>query len=148
MNGKFCGSCGAAAGGGAAPPPPHPPSAQPTYDTPTQEGLADHEAGALCYLPAAGFIISILFLVLAPYNKNPKVRFHAFQGLFLACALFFLMLAVSMLTIIPFIGGLLSLMFWVASICGMLYVAYQTYQKQPMVLPLIGPIAEQQSRQM
>ena len=43
--------------------------------------MTDNMAGALCYL--FGFITGILFLVLAPYNQNRDIRFHAFQSIFL-----------------------------------------------------------------
>src|SRR5258707_11585184 len=46
---------------------------------PASSGLNDNVAGLLAYL----FIPAIIFLVLEPFNRNPFVRFHAFQGLFL-----------------------------------------------------------------
>ena len=46
--------------------------------------MTDNMAGALCYL--FGFITGILFLVLAPYNQDRNIRFHAFQSIFLNIA--------------------------------------------------------------
>ncbi len=48
--------------------------------------MTDNMAAALCY--ALGFITGILFLVLAPYNQNREIRFHAFQSIFLNIAWF------------------------------------------------------------
>ena len=46
--------------------------------------MTDNVASALCYL--LGLITGIIFLVLTPYNRNPVVRFHAFQSIFLNVA--------------------------------------------------------------
>src|SRR5689334_17747817 len=80
----FCPKCGAAmnvaggAGAAAAPSGAGPvPAAVPA-------GLTDNVASALCYV--MGLITGILFLVLAPYNQNRKIRFHAFQSIFLHVA--------------------------------------------------------------
>ena len=145
-NGRFCGNCGAAVGVGTAPPPPETGSeTRRGAQEPLQGGLADHEAAALCYIPGAGFLLSILFLVLAPYNTNRNVRFHAFQGLFLALAAFAASIVVGILAFIPFLGPLLAVMFWVLAIVGFLFLAWQTYQQQRIVIPIIGPLAEEQA---
>jgi uncharacterized membrane protein len=47
---------------------------------PNQTGLSDNAAGALAYFT---FIPAIIFLVVAPYNTNPYVRFHSWQSLLL-----------------------------------------------------------------
>ena len=59
--------------GGYAPPPPG-------GFAPQSAGLTDNMAAALCYL--LGVLTGILFLVLAPYNQNRAIRFHAFQSIF------------------------------------------------------------------
>src|SRR4051794_33649482 len=43
-------------------------------------GLSENVGGALCYV--LGLVTGIIFLVLAPYNQNRYVRFHAFQSIF------------------------------------------------------------------
>ena len=43
-------------------------------------GLEENLACALCY--ALGLLTGIVFLVLAPYNQNKLIRFHAFQSIF------------------------------------------------------------------
>ena len=55
--------------------------------------MADNVASTLCYV--LGLITGILFLVLPPYNKNPVIRFHAFQSIFLHVA-----------CIVPMIGSM------------------------------------------
>jgi len=77
VEGKFCAKCGAPMG--AAVPPP---GAAPGV---AAAGMTDNAASALCYV--LGLITGILFLVLAPYNQNKTIRFHAFQSIFLSIAL-------------------------------------------------------------
>src|SRR5579872_1694089 len=90
VDGRFCQKCGAPVGAapppppppmgaGAVPPPPPPPGYMP-QGAPASAGLTDNSAAALCYL--FGLITGILFLVLAPYNQNRNIKFHAFQSIF------------------------------------------------------------------
>ena len=134
MDGSFCGKCGSRAG--AAP-------SGPTIQA--SGAMADNVASGLCYL--AGLVTGIIFLVLAPYNKNPVVRFHAFQSIFLNVA----WIVVSYgLTIILGIMHLWSLLF-LSSLAGLAFVVLwivmliQTFQGKKIVLPLIGQIAQQQA---
>src|SRR5258708_4167281 len=96
VNGSFCANCGTpmgaagAAGLGTVPPgsgfQPTPLSAP---------GLTDNVAGALCYL--ATIITGVIFLVIAPYNQNKFIRFHAFQSIFLFVALLVIDIAIGMM---------------------------------------------------
>jgi uncharacterized membrane protein len=114
-------------------------------------GMTDNMAGALCYL--FGFITGILFLVLAPYNQDRNIRFHAFQSIFLNIAWVILWIVVSIVLIpfrmIPFLGifiaivlntvlGLGGLILW-------LYLMLKTYNGEKIVLPVVGPMAEKQA---
>ena len=53
--------------------------------------MSNNVAGLLCYvlIPITG----ILFLVLEPYNRDPFVRFHAFQSIFFLAATIVLIIA-------------------------------------------------------
>src|SRR5271163_1431428 len=89
MDGRFCQKCGAPAGVPGAGPTPGPVGVNPLpppapYGIGPTVGMTDNMAGALCYL--FGFITGILFLVLAPYNQDRNIRFHAFQSIFLNIA--------------------------------------------------------------
>ena len=145
VDGRFCAKCGSAAGpepGGTAP-PPAPPAAQ--------SGLADNVACALCYLLLV--LTGVLFLVLAPYNQNKTIRFHAFQSIFLWVAVAACGIAVTMLNVvlvqIPFIGFLVvSLLYFGLSLGAFilwLMLMYKAYNHERWVLPVIGPLAEKQA---
>jgi uncharacterized membrane protein len=125
---------------GAAVPPP---GAAPGV---AAAGMTDNAASALCYV--LGLITGILFLVLAPYNQNKTIRFHAFQSIFMsvACIVFsmvFNMIIFSGLHMFSllFLSPLISLAFFVLWI----YMIITAYQGKTVVLPVIGPIAQQQA---
>ena len=129
---------------GYAPPPPgYPP--QPGYPPPVaSSGMQENVAAALCY--ALGFITGILFLVLEPYNKNPTIRFHAFQSIFMS--VFFAILH----WIIIFLGVasygtlfLLSPLISLAFLVLWIFMMYKAYNNQKVVLPVIGDIAQKQA---
>jgi len=120
-----------------------PPPVQATT-TATQTGLTDNVAGALCY--ALLLVTGILFLVLAPYNQNRKIRFHAFQSIFLHAAAIVLWIVMLFLSAVS--GGMLLLvmpLIWLAFVVLWLVMIIKTYQDQKLVLPLIGPLAEKQA---
>lgn len=108
-------------------------------------------ACALCYL--LGLLTGILFLVLAPYNQNRLIRFHAFQSIFVHIASFFvfigLMIVMGFLHFIPFLGTLLALMLYpivgLAFFILWLMLMYKAYNRERWVLPIIGQLAEKQA---
>jgi uncharacterized membrane protein len=141
VDGRFCAKCGTAVD--AASTGPAAGSAGPAPVT-SSAGMTDNVAGALCYL--LGFITGILFLVLEPYKKIRIVRFHAFQSIFVSVGLMILHFV---------IGALSAMMFWISMLLSMLlslgglllwlYLMWKTYQNQKVVLPVVGPLAEQQA---
>jgi len=165
VSGRFCQKCGAAVAGpspgptpGANPnPDPNagyvPPAQQlpPASATPASAPMTDNLAGALCYL--FGFITGILFLVLAPYNQNRTIRFHAFQSIFLSIAWVVVWIVVRIISAaffgIPFLGLFVSLVLsfvvGIGFLIVWLYMMFKTYNGEKIVLPLIGPVAEKQA---
>jgi uncharacterized membrane protein len=150
VDGRFCPKCGAAIAGGAGPAAPPPnvpnPSGAP-YAAATPAGLTENVACALCY--ALGLITGILFLVLAPYNQNPKIRFHAFQSIFYSVFAIALGFVFGFMAILS--GGwtlFLLPIFWLIRI-GLfvlwLVLIIKAYQNQKLVLPILGPLAQQQA---
>jgi uncharacterized membrane protein len=161
VQGKFCAKCGAPAPGepaaSAAMPPPSsqaasaplpPPAPTPSLQAP---GLDENLACALCYV--LGLLTGVLFLVLAPYNQNRLIRFHAFQSIFLNIAWIAIFIAISIISIvvlpIPFMGAILSVILHLAAGLGIfilwLALMYKAYNRERWVLPIIGPMAEKQA---
>ncbi len=138
-DGPFCPKCGSASGvaRGAA-------LAVPAATA----GLTENNAGALCYL--GGLLTGVIFLVLAPYNQNPRIKFHAFQSIFFNLAWvvgWFALVPLRML--LPFgLSTLFSMGSLVLSLGGFLlwmFLIWRAYQGQPFSLPVIGGIAQQQA---
>ena len=117
----------------------------------TSSGMADNVAAALAYL--LGPITGIIFLVLAPYNQNRTIRFHAFQSIFFSVgtviAWIAFLIVSAILTHIPILGFIIDLLLWAALSIGLLIVwlvlMFKAYNNQRLSLPIIGPIAEKQA---
>ena len=154
VDGKFCPKCGtaisgASEGGGAGPGQPSAPGPPPSQAQPVPQvqpgasaGMEDNVAGTLCYV--LGFITGIIFLVIEPYNRNKTIRFHAFQSIFLSVGLIIISIALSV--ILPWSASLvISPLFSLACFVLWIFILIKTYQKQKVVLPIIGPMAEKQA---
>ena len=174
---RFCNKCGAklaptqpaGAQGAPEPPPaydpsprskqydPPPPSYNPSgYQSPmpyddspsASSGLQPNVAGLLCYI--LGLVTGILFLVIAPYNKDRFIRFHAFQAIFFHIAWIGLWIVLSIFSaIMPWgISGLMSIVQFAAGLGGLglwIYLMVKAYNNEKYKLPVIGDLAEQQA---
>lgn len=140
--GSFCANCGTPmAGASAGSTAPGSAFQSPTLNA---AGLTENVAGALCYL--FGFITGIVFLVLAPYNQNKFVRFHAFQSIFFNIAWFVVSIAVGMLGVMT--HGILALflpLIYLAFFLLWLYLMYTAFNNKKTKLPVIGDLAEKQA---
>ena len=113
--------------------------------TPASSGLSDDAACGLAYLT---FIPAVIFLVVAPYNTNPKVKFHAWQSIFLTAAWIAIWIVLTILTFVPFIG-LFLLPIHLVLVLGFfilwLIAIIKAFQGGKFVIPIIGPLAEKQA---
>jgi uncharacterized membrane protein len=149
--GAFCPNCGAPAGAGAGPAPGVGGGIPQSPVAPSAAGMADNLASALCYIPfAVGLIVSIAFLVIAPYNQNKTIRFNAFQSLLIHVAVFLVFVVLGMLGAMMHVAGILGLgvlypLISLGSFILLLYLAYSAYTNKKVVLPVIGEFAEKQA---
>ena len=127
--------------GGAAPAGAGPGAPPPAAGT----GMAENVASALCYV--LGLITGILFLVLAPYNQNKTIRFHAFQSIFMHVAMIavYIVLGILVRMMLGFVGVMLFPLIGLAVFVLWLYLIISAYQGKMVVLPVIGPLAQQQA---
>jgi len=109
--------------------------------------LPENAAAVLCYI--LSFITGILFLALEPYNRNPFVRFHAWQSILLSLAL--IAVYISEFALFFVMPLLLAWMISVALAFGLfflwLFLMWQAYNGKRFSLPIIGQIAERQAQQ-
>ena len=116
---------------------PQPPPAQ-------QAGLSENAACALAYVT---FIPAIIFLATAPYNQNPKIRFHSWQSICLFIASIVVRVAIGMLY--PILGWVMvSMLSWVVSL-GLLalwlVVVINALNGKAFKIPIIAAFAEKQA---
>ncbi len=153
VTGSFCPNCGqaAAAAAGSAAPPPQAQYAGPGPQPVAAAGMNENVAGLLCYI--LGFITGIIFLVLAPYNQNKFVRFHAFQSIFLSVAWVGVVIVeqiinAALLSISVALFGLFAVL-WMLIALGFLalwiVMMVKAYSGQRFKLPIIGNLAEKQA---
>ena len=88
---QFCAICGsrqtATSNPNAQTPPPPPPPGQATgAGTDFLSGLSPQTAALLCYIPVLGWIPALFVLASNQFRHDRGLRFHAFQGLYLAVA--------------------------------------------------------------
>ena len=145
VDGQFCPKCGAPAPGATFTEPVS------NTGTPPAAGLTINSASALCYL--FGFITGILFLVLAPYNQDRRVRFHAFQSIFLNVGVIAVHIGITILSVmfhavsfsLGVLIGSLHLLVSLGFFLVWLYMLWNTYQGGNAHLPIIGQLAENQA---
>jgi uncharacterized membrane protein len=118
---------------------------------PAAGGMSDTAASALCYV--LGLITGILFLVIAPYNQNKTVRFHAFQSIFLNVAWIGLWIAMHIVGLVLLsitwtlatVWGLVSMLVGLAFFGLWIYMIIAAVQGKKVMLPVIGALAEKQA---
>ena len=138
VDGKFCPKCGAAVGAGSVPPPPPPGQ---TFDA---SGIPSNVASLLCYIIPV--VCPIIFLVVDPYKGNRKIRFDAFQSLFLSVGFVVIGICVEILRAMSgSLGAAISPLVNLAELVIIVYLAFKAFQNQKVVLPVIGDLAEKQA---
>jgi uncharacterized membrane protein len=134
VEGQFCAKCGGRVG--AAPSAASGPAVQ------ASGAMADNVASTLCYL--LGLITGIIFLVLTPYNKNPVIRFHAFQSIFLNVVCIVASIVLNIVLVMLHLWALTPLVS-LGILALFIFMMVMAYQGKTIVLPVIGPIAQQQA---
>jgi uncharacterized membrane protein len=133
---------------GYPPPPPPPPGyTQTAYPPPPPgyvpppaagAGLSDTAASALAYVT---FIPAIIFLVLAPYNEKPVIKFHAIQEL----GLTIVGIILRIFWVIPVFGWIIGFIGEIALLVVWILCIVKASQGGAFKLPVIGDFAAQQS---
>ncbi len=123
------------------------PAAQPVAAT-SMQGMSDNVAGMLAYIT---IIPAIIFLVVEPYNRNRFIRFHSFQCLFFAAAVFVLHVGLGIFGIVPGVALLtfpLHMLINLGAFIVWIVLLIKANQGQMYKLPFIGDLAETQANVM
>lgn len=111
----------------------------------SQTGLSENAASGLAYVTV---IPAIIFLIVAPYNRNSAVRFHSWQSIFLAIAWIVVDVGLIILGRIPglgwgtfFLGPLIGLGFFIL----WLIVLINAFNGKRFKVPVVGDLAEKQA---
>lgn len=110
-----------------------------------QSGLSEAAASGLAYLT---FIPAIIFLVVAPYNQNSNVRFHAWQSIFLSIVWAVVWIGLMVIGVIPMLNFSLVVITPIAAIAFFilwLIVLVQAFQGKRFKVPVVGDFALKQA---
>jgi uncharacterized membrane protein len=105
--------------------------------------MTDRTASLLCYIPVFGVIPAIVFLAAQKYRTNRRVRFDAFQSLYLFIA-WLIISAAAPVFMVGFIGfhtvalKLIKLGMFITWI----YLLIKSSRGEPTYIPVIGDLAE------
>ncbi len=142
----FCAKCGASQPGAAAAAPP--PSSQQQQKAASGEewlrNMTPSTAATLSYVPFIGWAFALFILASQRFRNDNLVRFHAFQGLYLAVVWLLIDMAIG--SFFGFAGiaarraviGSLKL----SVICGWSYMLWKTSQGEAIRLPFLGELAD------
>ena len=141
----FCSVCGTQVADGMTVCAAHAAAAPAAAATAQGGGMTDNVAGMLAYVT---IIPAIIFLLVAPYNRNKFVRFHSFQCIFLTVAWIALGIALSIVGAIPVLGWMTLLIWPVIGLAGLalwVILLIKANQGQMWKVPFIGDLAEKQA---
>ena len=130
----YCASCGA-----------HQPASTPVTDY--LYGVSPRTASLLCYIPIVGWIVSIVILASARFRGDTRVRFHAFQGLYLFVAWLIVDWVLSPLYSFPHFWGpsfykVFPVLMKAAIFGAWIFMIIKTGQDETYKLPILGDLAE------
>ena len=98
-------------------------------------GVTPRTASLLCYIPIVGWVVAIVVLASVRFREDAKVRFHAFQGLYLFVAWLIVDWVLSPYKIIPALMKVAVFGAWV-------FMIIKTAHDEMYKLPILGELAE------
>ena len=108
-------------------------------------GITPRTASLLCYIPIIGWVVAIVVLASVRFRENAKVRFHAFQGLYLFVAWLIVDWVLGPLLSFPHEWGpqrIIPALMKVAVFGAWVFMIIKTAQDEMYKLPILGELAE------
>ena len=108
------------------------------------QGISPRTASLLCYVPILGWIVAIVVLASARFRDNVRVRFHAFQGLYLFVAWLIVDWVLSPMFVRFGVRFIMSspALFKAAIFGAWIFMIIKTSQDETYKLPILGDLAE------
>jgi uncharacterized membrane protein len=111
------------------------------------QGISSRTASLLCYIPIVGWVVSIVVLASVRFREDAKVRFHAFQGLYLFVAWLIVDWVLSPILSFPHGWGppfyrIVPALMKVAVFGAWVFMIIKTAQDEMYKLPILGELAE------
>jgi len=107
-------------------------------------GISPRTASLLCYIPVVGWVVAIVVLASQRFRHDARVRFNAFQALYLFVAWLIVDWVVNPLMHIPGIGvyRVLPALLQVTMLCAWIFMIIKTAHDEVYKLPILGELAE------
>jgi len=130
----YCANCGAAQ-----------PANSPVSDY--LQGISPRTASLLCYVPIIGWIVAIVVLASARFRGDRRVRFNAFQGLYLFVAWLIVDWVLGPIFSFPRMWGpsiykIFPVLMKAAIFGAWIFMIIKTAQDELYKLPILGDLAE------
>jgi uncharacterized membrane protein len=111
------------------------------------QGISSRTASLLCYIPIVGWVVAIVVLASVRFREDAKVRFHAFQGLYLFVAWLIVDWVLGPLLSFPHGWGppfyrIVPALMKVAVFGAWVFMIIKTAQDEMYKLPILGELAE------
>jgi uncharacterized membrane protein len=126
----FCANCGAA----------QQPTATPVTDY--LHGISPRTASLLCYIPIVGWIWAIVVLASARFRDERRVRFNAFQGLYLFVAWLIADWVLKPIFRFPHMFQVFPALIEAALFGAWIWMIIKTAHGEFYKLPILGDLAE------
>jgi len=134
---KFCAKCGTQQSAGA-----HGPDRVKDF----WSNISDRNAALLCYIPWVGWMGAIAVLASDRFRGDKRLRFHAFQGLYLFAAWLMVEWVVSPMLVIPTSGFPLyrsiSQLLRLLIVAAWVFMLIKVSHDQDYRLPILGELAD------
>jgi uncharacterized membrane protein len=110
-------------------------------------GISPRTASLLCYVPILGWIVAIVVLASARFREDRRVRFNAFQGLYLFVAWLIVDWVLGPLFSFPHFWGppfykIFPALMKAAVFAAWVFMIVKSAQDETYKLPILGDLAE------
>ena len=110
-------------------------------------GITPRAAAALCYVPVAGWVASILVLSAARVRDHYTIRFHAFQGLYLFVAWLLVKEVIGpMFRTLPGPAIRIDILLQTVLMGAWIFMLIEASHERIYSLPVIGELAEKSAK--